>query len=287
MLTAKEVIDLAPLGNGKYCSRHILDNGTGTIFGGQLLALSLAAAQREAPEWPVHSLGGNFLRSSRLDTPLELSVSRTSDSRRFSSRHVIVTQHGQSIFEALCSFHDPEPGIHYQAPVDTSNIPPPHGLPTLAEFAAVNAEHFSAQSIQHYTRPFPVEMRLINPESYLPRAQRSPQRAYWFRIQSAELLDDPREHQSLLAWMSDYWLPSTGSALPTASGDTGLMLLSLNHSMRFHAPVRVNDWLLFQTETVWAGDSRALAHGRIYDANFQLIASVSQEYLMRQVSVKR
>jgi len=284
MLTAKEVIDLAPLGHEKYCSRHILDNGTGTLFGGQLLALSLAAAQREAPAWPAHSLSANFLRSSRIDTPLTLSVSRTSDSRRFSSRHVIATQPGQTIFELLCSFHDPEPGVHYQAAFDTSNIPSPDGLPNLAEFAAANAEHFSPQSIKHYTQPFPVEMRLINPDSYLPRATRSPQRDYWFRIQSAEVLDDPRDHQSLLALMSDYWLPSTGSALHAGAGvESGLMLLSLNHSMRFHAAARVDKWLLYRTETVWANDSRALVHGQIYDTDFQLIASVSQEYLMRKL----
>jgi len=287
MLTAKQLIDLTPVGNEKYCNAHTLDNGTGTMFGGQLLALAVAAAQREAPEWPIHSLSGNFLRSSRIDTPLDLSVSRTSDSRRFSSRHVIATQQGQSIFEALCSFNNPEPGIQYQAPFDTRDIPSPEGLPSLAEFALANASQFPAQSIKHYTDPFPVEMRLINAESFLPNAKRSPQRSYWFRIAAADALDDPRDHLSLLALMSDYWLPSTGSALNTTPGMTGLMVLSLNHSMRFHAPVRVNNWMLFRTETVWAGDSRALAHGQIYDANFRLIASVSQEYLLRTVSANR
>jgi acyl-CoA thioesterase-2 len=287
MLTAKNLIDLAPLGNQKYCSRYILDNGTGTMFGGQLLALALAAAQREAPDWPAHNLSGNFLRGSRIDTPLDLAVGRTSDSRRFASRHVIATQHGQSIFEALCSFNDPEPGIRYQATFDAGAIPPADGLPNLAEFAAANAQHFPAQSIKHYTQPFPVEMRLINPDSFLPHAKRTPQRSYWFRIRAAELLDDPRDHHCLLALMSDYWLPSTGSALKDASDMTGLMVLSLNHSMRFHAPVRVDKWLLYRTETTWADDSRALAHGQIYDADFRLIASVSQEYLLRQVNGKR
>lgn len=287
MPTAKELIDLVQSGNQQYCSRYILDNGTGTLFGGQLLALALAAAQREAPAWPVHSLSGNFLRSSRIDTPLDLSVSRTSDSRRFSSRHVIATQHGQSIFEALCSFNDAEPGIQYQAPFDTCDTPSPDGLPNLSQFAAANTDHFSAQSVKHYTQPFPVEMRLIKPESFLPGAKRSPQRSYWFRIAAADVLDDPRDHQSLLALMSDYWLPSTGSALNDASGMTGLMVLSLNHSMRFHAPARVNNWLLYRTETTWAGDSRALAQGQIYDADFRLIASVSQEYLLRQITAPR
>jgi len=283
MLTANEVIDLTSLGNQKYCSRHILDNGTGTMFGGQLLALALAAAQREAPEWPVHTLSGNFLRGTRIDTALDLSVNRTSDSRRFASRHVLATQHGKSIFEALCSFNEPEPGIRYQAPFDSSGIPSPDGLPNLPEFALANASHFPGQSIKYYTQPFPVEMRLINPESFLPQAKRSPQRSYWFRVETAESLDDPKDHQSLLALMSDYWLPSTGSALNTTPGVTGLTVLSLNHSMRFHAPARVDNWLLYHTETTWAGDSRALAHGRIYDTDFQLIASVSQEYLLREI----
>jgi acyl-CoA thioesterase-2 len=284
MLTAKQLIDLAPLASQKYCSRHTLDNGTGTMFGGQLLALSLAAAQREAPDWPVHSLSGNFLRSSRIDMPLDLVVSRTSDSRRFSCRHVLAMQQGQSIFEALCSFHDQEPGIEYQAPFDTGGIPSADSLPNLKEFATAHAEHFPAQSIRHYTQSFPVEMRLIDPDSFLPQAKRKPHRSYWFRIEAAASLDDSRDHQSLLALMSDYWLPSTGSALNDASGMTGLMVLSLNHSMRFHAHARVDDWLLYRTETTWAGNSRALAHGQIYDADFRLIASVSQEYLLRQIA---
>jgi acyl-CoA thioesterase-2 len=284
MLTARQLIDLVALGDGSYRSQHILDNGTGTIFGGQLLALSLAAAQREAPAWPVHSISANFLRNSNVGIPLQLDVVRSSDTRRFASRHVVASQPGQTIFEMLCSFHEPEPGIRYQAPFAASDVPGPANLPNLAQFGRDNAGHFTPQTLRFYTQPFPVEMRLVDPDSCLPHARRSPRRDYWFRIESAADVDDPQDHQALLALMSDYWLPSTGSALYAGTGAAPrLVVLSLNHSMRFHAPARVDQWLLYSTETVWAGNGRALAQGRIYDAGLQLVASTSQEYLLREL----
>src|ERR1700761_2865736 len=104
MLSATDLLNLEALGEGRFRSRHNLDNGTGVIFGGHMLALALAAAQREAPAWPAHSLSGFFLRAGIIAEPVELTVERVSDGRRFASRRVLARQSGRPAFDLLCSF---------------------------------------------------------------------------------------------------------------------------------------------------------------------------------------
>ncbi|MEP6482426.1 MAG: acyl-CoA thioesterase domain-containing protein, partial [Rhodoglobus sp.] len=59
----------------------------GRVFGGQVLAQSLVAAQRTIePERTVHSLHGYFLRPGRIDASITFSVDRIHDGRSFSTR---------------------------------------------------------------------------------------------------------------------------------------------------------------------------------------------------------
>ncbi len=62
-------------------------------YGGQLLAQTLAAAQKTVePDRPVHSLHGYFLRAGAAEHPLELAVERVRDGRSFSARAVTASR---------------------------------------------------------------------------------------------------------------------------------------------------------------------------------------------------
>ena len=61
----------------------------GRVFGGQVLAQSLVAAERtvEGQRSP-HSLHGYFLRAGDINQPITFSVDRLRDGRSFSTRRV-------------------------------------------------------------------------------------------------------------------------------------------------------------------------------------------------------
>ncbi|MFM6965954.1 MAG: acyl-CoA thioesterase, partial [Rhodoluna sp.] len=54
----------------------------GRVFGGQVLAQCLVAAQRTIPDdRPAHSLHGYFLRAGDINLPITFSVDRLRDGR--------------------------------------------------------------------------------------------------------------------------------------------------------------------------------------------------------------
>src|SRR5688572_25574179 len=69
------------------------------VFGGQVLGQALAAASRTVgPDRVVHSLHGYFLRPGDTSVPIEYQPELIRDGRSFSSRRVVATQHGKTIF---------------------------------------------------------------------------------------------------------------------------------------------------------------------------------------------
>lgn len=57
------------------------------------------------------------------------------------------------------------------------------------------------------------------------------------------------------------------------------MMVSLDHSIYFHAPrrVKVDEWMFSEMETPWAGDGRGLVTRRIFAADGTLLATCVQE----------
>ena len=100
--------------------------------------------------------------------------------------------------------------------------------------------------------------------------------------EAAEQVSRPGDHQCLLACLSDYWLAgvAAGQHRSPITAD-GFSIVSLNHSLWFHAPARADQWLLYRSESPWAGDGRGIARALLYDREGTLIASVAQEAALR------
>jgi acyl-CoA thioesterase-2 len=60
-----------------------------------------------------------------------------------------------------------------------------------------------------------------------------------------------------------------------------MQVASLDHSIWFHEEVCLDDWLLYTTDSPWAGNARGFARGSIYTRDGILVASVAQEGLIR------
>ena len=63
----------------------------------------------------------------------------------------------------------------------------------------------------------------------------------------------------------------------------GMQVASLDHAMWFHRDVKVDDWLLYAMDSPSASGSRGLSRGQIFNRAGELVASVTQESLMRKV----
>jgi len=277
LVTAQDILQLQVLDNGQFRARHNLDNLTGIAFGGQLLGQARAAAQRTVADWPVHSLNSYFLSAGLVNEAMDFTVTRSHDSRRFAVRHVRATQGQRAVFEMTCSFHQGAPGGLTHQLEGAGNPPDPDTLLSLKPFAAAHKHRLPARSAAIFAMEFPIELRLADPEAFF-RAE--PLREFWFRIPSAKDLTSTANHQALLAFMSDYWLPACIAA--GHNGDTKVRgLVSLNHALWFHAPANTGDWLFYRSSSPWAEHGRGLAHGRIFDRAGTLVATAMQEALLR------
>jgi acyl-CoA thioesterase-2 len=254
------------------------------VFGGQVAAQALAAAGRTLPEpRPVHSLHAYFLRPGDPSVPTTYLVEPLRDGRSFSTRTVVAQQGGEPIFSLTASFHVREQGLFHQVP--TTSVLTPDLLPTADERMADADEQTQAWWSQVRSL-FPLELRFVDEpvRAQVLRGERPPPRqAIWLRS-SEPLGEDPLVHVCGLTYMSDVFLLST--ALPphglVMGGPRNVQGSSLDHSMWFHAPFRADDWLLYEMESTWAGDGRALCRGHVFDPQGRLVATVMQEGLLRR-----
>ncbi|OLY82972.1 Acyl-coenzyme A thioesterase 8 [Smittium mucronatum] len=112
-----------------------------------------------------------------------------------------------------------------------------------------------------------------------------PYRLWWIKITNNldELL--PQLHQCLLAYITDHRLLATVN-YPHFYGknyhkNKRTMMVSLDHSVWFHSDFRIDKWLIYEVESPRFALNKGLVFGRVYDHRGIMVASVSQEGLVR------
>lgn len=260
------------------------NGGVGRVFGGQVVAQGLQAAQASAPEgMEAHSLHAYFLRGGEEGPPIDYSVARDLDGRSFANRRIVASQNGTAILTLTASFQRPETGLEHDAYV-VPDLPDPDSLTSDRElrrkFIAQMGKVSETQRAL-MLRPRPIEMRTVDKLHWMNSEKKAPQARSWFRT-VAPLPDDPAIHRAVIAYASDYTLLGT-CALPHglswARGE--LNGASLDHAIWFHRPARADEWLLYATDSPWSGGGRGMNHGRIFNRAGELVASVAQEGVIR------
>lgn len=257
------------------------DLGWGNVFGGQVLGQSLSAAEQTVPEdRSVHSMHGYFLRIGDARKPIVYEVDRIRDGKSFTTRRVVAIQNGEAIFSMSASFHVLEPGYEHAADIDPPT--PPDDLPSEVELARRIADRIPAPMREQATCERPIEIRPVDPYDMLRPDVRPPTRRVWYRAID-RLPDRKSVHQYLLAYASDFNLLGATMQPHGVSWMTpGMQVASLDHSIWFHRPFRMDEWLLYAIDSPWAGGARGLAHGRFFTADGKLVASTAQEGLVRR-----
>ncbi|MGX5667198.1 acyl-CoA thioesterase II [Rhizobium daejeonense] len=256
-------------------------NGWQRVFGGQVIAQALMAAQRcVATDRFVHSLHAYFMRPGDPAVPIIYQVERIRDGASFTTRRVVAIQHGKAIFSMSASFQLDEPGLDHQ--VEMPAVPTPESLLGEQGFRDVFLAKAPDAVRRYWGRERPIEIRPVSLVHYISDEKLEPKAHIWVRT-SAPPPDDRHYQAAVLAYLSDMTLLDTSLyAHGTSIFDPSLQAASLDHAMWFHRPTRLDDWLLYTQDSPSASGARGMTRGSIYSREGVLIASVAQEGLIRK-----
>jgi len=255
------------------------------VFGGQVIGQALVAATRTvSDDRTAHSLHGYFIRPGDPSVPIIYDVDRYRDGKSFTTRRVVAIQHGNPIFSMAASFHLKEEGFDHQ--IDMPKVAMPEDLPSEKQLLA-QFQDMMPENMRHYfARQRPIELRPTEPERYLNPAHnetggQNVWQNVWIRAVQP-LPDDPALHQCVLAYASDMTLLDT-SLVPHGRNlfDPDLMMASLDHALWFHRPFRADEWLLYAQDSPSTSGALGFNRGSIYTREGALVASVTQEGLIR------
>jgi acyl-CoA thioesterase-2 len=255
------------------------DIGTSRVFGGQVLAQSVHAASLTVENCMIHSMHAYFLRAGDHEAPIVYNVDRSRNGRSFTARRVVAIQHGRPIFTMAASFQVEEEGLEHQ--FEIPELPGPDDIGPSPEMTEEELESVPVAQRRWFSRTGPFEFRpVVRIDPMKPHPQ-PPFKQVWFRLNS-RIDEDQLMHRSLLAYASDFHLVGTAT-LPHGVSyiRDKLMMVSLDHAMWFHLPVRVDDWLLYVCDSPRMGGGRGLARGLIYNRAGELVASTAQEGVIR------
>jgi acyl-CoA thioesterase-2 len=258
----------------------VSDEGWRRVFGGQVIAQALVAAERTVEAGrAAHSLHAYFMRPGDPAIPIVYQVERDRDGSSFSTRRVVAVQHGRPIFNMAASFQIDEKGLEHQ--FDMPDVPKPGELLSDRELRARDAHRIPEKFREHALRPRPIELRPINPRDPFKPEKRAPLQNVWFRV-GERIGDAPALHRCMLAYASDMTLLDS-CMMPHEIGwwDPRMQTASLDHALWFHAPFRADEWLLYVQDSPRASGARGFNRGSIYTEAGVLVASVAQEGLIR------
>lgn len=256
------------------------DLGFGHVFGGQVMGQALsAAAQTVDPLRQVHSFHSYFLRAGDEKQPIVYDVEVVRDGGSFSARKVKAIQKGRPIFYMTCSFQAHEQGFEHQSQMP--NVPGPEGLMNQQELAMTLRDKVPARVLEKFMADSPLEMRLVNPSSPVAPAASDPKRYVWIRA-NGSVPNDLSVHEYLLAYASDFNFLVTAAQPHGVSFLTpGMRMATIDHAMWFHRPLDLSQWLLYSIDSPNASGGRGFVRGEFYSEDGTLVASATQEGLIR------
>jgi len=276
-----EVLNLERTDPCKFMGKS-LDVDASRIFGGQVVAQAIIAAQRcDETTRRIHSLHASFLRPGDPAVPIEFEAAVLSSGRTFSTRQVNARQNNRLLFTMNASFQAQQPGLEHQSRMP--EVKPPAELLSRQEQLASDPRNLPKKVVEFWNRPRPVDMRPLGVDHYLNRTQKAPRQNIWLKV-VGKVPQGPLIQSAVLAYLSDLTLlevttlPHGRSAL-----DDEIETASLDHSMWFHRDVDVSQWLLCSQDSPSTSSNLGLARSQIFMEDGTLVASTAQEGLIRLI----
>lgn len=263
----RELFDLAPHGADTYVGVGP-QYPWGGLYGGQIVAQALRAAASTVGEGLLpHSLRAYFLRRGDHTEPVRYEVDRIRDGRSFCTRRVIARQAVGVILHLEASFVSADGGVD-----DLSFTAMPTSVPAPESLTG------DAWSTMFDRRQLTEDQRAAVNGSARPGA------VAWYRSTS-DLGTDPLLHLSTLAFLSDELSGEVAyRAHPLGVPDveqSPIFIASLDHTIWFHRPARMDAWHLFDVSCHTFVADRCLTIGHVFSESGVHVATFAQEVLAR------
>ena len=265
---------LRPAGDG-VVEGDDLDIGYHRVFGGQILAQAMVAATGSAPGKAVKSLHVLFPREGDAAAPMRYRVRPLQAGRTFATTEVVAFQgddEDRVISVAVASLHADEDGLHRSDGAPDVG-PPEHAVPT--DLGMV-----------------PWETRLVGGVDLTDPGVGPARLEWWMRTPPVAdalpdgVADDRCVHQALLAHATDLTLIGTAlravDGVSQADSTVSLHTAVTSHTLWFHQPFRVDDWLLVTQEAPVTARGRSYGRGDVWACG-ELVASFAQEAMVRRI----
>jgi len=234
----------------------------GRVYGGQVVAQGLAAAQKTVPkELKVHSIHAYFIRGGNSNEPITYQVDCLRDGKSFATRRVVANQSEGAILNLSASFQLIEKGPDVNDKFDMALIPHPSTL---------ESENWSNL----------MERRVI------PAGETPYGHGVWLKLNGSLTNELPNELGVVYA-SDDVPFDAAIRMHPKFSGiwdggeESPFFGASLDHAVWFHRSKSPYDWQLHLHEGVTHIGNRGLATGKIYSTDGSHVATVVQEILQR------
>ncbi|KAI0125238.1 thioesterase-like superfamily-domain-containing protein [Xylariales sp. AK1849] len=307
---ALELTDLSVIGPDIFTNTRELWHPPGArgIYGGAVIAQTLAAAQRTVPEdFVVHSFHCYFVLAGDASTPILYHVERVREGRSFSTRTVQARQRGRAIFTVTMSFTKVNSGgdlqVRHAAAMPSDVTPPPddfedqpgggtspfesyrievtnkHGPPEHKKTRQwVRAKGKISESGGHQAHlsalAYISDSYFIGTISHIHRLWRFP-----FKVDDLDKL--PSEVRDHVIKLNDW--EGSGKVEDMKGQPSIGMMVSLDHTIYFHNPtkVRADEWMFAEMESPWSGDGRGVVTQKIFSKDGTLLATCFQEGVVR------
>ncbi len=262
------ILRLEPVAEARY---RVVNEGdpavNNVVFGGQLLSQMIMAATAGDEAKTVKTISATFARAARVDADTEVSVETFHSGRTFASRTVSVWQVERLCARASVLSHASDTDVIAHQ-VDRGAVTPPTEGRIASDHAVFpGAEYVIADDVD-----------LVDSSGPTGPAELS----VWYR--SRHTPDDPIINQAVLAWGTDGFLigtamrPHSGVAYDRAHVDLSTGVIS--HTLTFHRPFSMRDWLLLSHEAPFAGGGRSYGRAHVHDSSGALVASYVQDAMI-------
>jgi len=268
-----KLLELTPIGEGRYSAPmpEGSQEGRDVIFGGQLIAQMIMASKANASDAKyVKSIQTVFSRAGTYSQPLELQVEPFHDGRTFGSS-IITAWQGERLLSKSMVLSTAD-----EADLISHEIAPPDGVKGPKFGVPVKGTEFPGAE-------------LLEAESEIETINGVPAMSLWMRMPAP--VGSFAASQAVLAWSTNGWL--IGLAMQPYSEqiriDDAHHTLStgvIGHTLHFHREFDAGSWMQISQEASFAGKGRVHGRGAVFSEEGHLLATFSQDSMLKQIDVK-
>lgn len=311
-----EVIPLSESHADEFQNQYTLWRpGSRGIYGGIAIAQILRSAQLTVPSgFDAHSMHCSFVYAGNAKEVITYRVERVRDGKSFCTRFVRAIQGNRPVFLATISFTLCRSWTESCSLTHSSNPPAvilhkdekaldsvhPCGISSETPYINKSAGILGGKSqspqdkrIHQWIRargrisvpagdPNHVAALAFMSDSYFLAAVPH-SHEIWdfvqapvteFYLAKRDLFTSPETHTAVRRPHLEAGLGNSGNATPRVA-----MMVSLDHTIYFHnlERLRVDEWLLSEVQTSWAGEGRGLIHRKIWTKDGVLVTTCIQE----------